>query len=162
VDTGTNNTMRFCVLIVSTPIITCRYAGTHSIHINDRCNTMYSYDIHTRVWHKLSDLPEGLYGHAMTVVDKRVIICGGYNGAVVSTCYSITDPLDDVNARYMKIVDMPGGKFNFHLFNIDNNHLVAIGGTESTDVYLYTFDTELWTQLQALDTSADKCGAAVY
>jgi hypothetical protein len=103
-----------------------------SIYANCSSKAVHSYNVVTKVWTPLADMPEGRDGHAAAYIHNSLIVCGGYTpqiGLKSKSCARLPDPLNRQSQWIHDVPDLPDTRVYFVLVPV-NGRLLAIGGAQ--------------------------------
>jgi len=95
---------------------------------DDQSKLVYSYDPTNDTWTQLADSPQRLLGHAVSILNNKIIVSGGqYN----DTLLQFYDPVTDTwkTSTLGEVTPLPSAKFN-HTSEVVNGELYLLGGND--------------------------------
>lgn len=150
--------------------INIREAGTTTIDNNiylfgglttnaTTLNTVYKYNVHTKEYTQLENLPYAAYGVATVSLGTDIYIFGGRSTGTIT--YNSAYKYDTVKNTYTQLSDIPYsvGQLGIAIINTDI-YLIGgtVGSTQTTNMYKYDTLTDTYTQLTNMPIKRNAMG----
>jgi len=132
-------------------------SGSHFGYTNKR--DLYEFDFETEIWTLLSnprdDTPSARYGQSMVQYKEGLYVWGGTHGTNYPTDMHRFDLCSKQWEFVVTMGDLPCGRYR-HQAMVKGDTMYVVGGSGINrygDVFLFRFDTNLWTKM--ITTGAD-------
>ena len=132
-------------------------------------STVEVMNIATREWYTAASLPEPVYHMSATVCRGRLYLLGGVKNvnsthavftctldSLLHSCHppSQTPPHTNEAGVWQRIADVP---MIYSTCTTLNGRVLAVGGWDSADVYMYNADSDSWPLVGHMSTARSKC-----